>query len=244
VTAPALTVELTGQIGSMTLSLSMEAQGGAGPVVIVGPNGAGKTSVLMSIVGALKPHTGRIVLGDETLFDGARGIDVPIEARRIGFLPQRYALFPHLDVLGNVAFGVGTGARPQREQRARAMLRDLGAEGLAGRRIEALSGGEAQRVALARALAPGPRALLLDEPLASLDLAVRREVRGFLASQLRTLGIPTVIVTHDPGDAAAFAGHVLVLEQGHVVQQGSLASLRADPATPFTRQFANGDAGA
>ena len=240
-TAPALTVELTGEIGPMKLSLAMEAKGDAGPVVIVGPNGSGKTSVLLSIVGALRPRAGRIVLGGATLFDAQRGVDAPVEARRIGYLPQRYALFPHLDVLGNVLFGVPAGTRPQREQRARAALRDLGVEDLAGRRIDGLSGGEAQRVALARALAPGPGALLLDEPLASLDVGVRREVRAFLAAHLRTLGIPTVIVTHDRADAEAFAGHVLVLEQGRVVQQGTLAALRAAPATPFTRQFAAGE---
>jgi len=238
-----LAVELTGQVGALSLALGLEARGGAGPVVIVGPNGSGKTSALMSIVGALKPHSGHVVLGEQPLFDAGRGIDVPVEARGIGFLPQRYALFPHLDVLGNVAFGVAEAERPAREQRARSVLQDLGVEGLARRRVDGLSGGEAQRVALARALAAAPRALLLDEPLASLDAAVRREVRAFLAAQLRTLAIPTVIVTHDRADAEAFAGHVLVLERGRVVQQGSLAGLAAAPATPFTRQFAVQDAG-
>jgi molybdate transport system ATP-binding protein len=233
----ALAVELTGQIGALPLALSMEARGSAGPVVIVGPNGAGKTSALMLIVGALKPRSGRIVLDGEALFDGARGVDVPVEQRRIGFLPQRYALFPHLDVLGNVMFGVGAAPRAARERRARAALRDVGVEELVGRRIATLSGGEAQRVALARALARGPRALLLDEPLAALDAGIRREVRAFLAAHLRTLGIPTVIVTHDRADAEAFAGQMLVLEQGRVVQQGSLAQLEAQPATLFTRQF-------
>jgi len=243
VTTLALAVELTGQVGALKLALALEARGGDGSVVIVGPNGSGKTSVLMSIVGALRPRSGRVVLGEQTLFDAERGIDVPVEARGIGFLPQRYSLFPHLDVLGNVAFGVDAAAWSAREQRARALLQDLGVEALAHRRIGGLSGGEAQRVALARALAADPRALLLDEPLASLDAAVRREVRAFLAAQLRTLGIPTVIVTHDRADAEAFAGHVLVLEQGRVVQQGSLAALAAAPATPFTRQFAVQDSG-
>ena len=232
----ALTVELTGQIGTLPLALSLQARGDAGPVVIVGPNGAGKTSALMLIVGALRPRAGRIVLDGEELFDDARNVDVPVEERRIGFLPQRYALFPHLDVLGNVAFGV-SGPRGERREQARAALRALGVEALSGRRIETLSGGEAQRVALARALARGPRALLLDEPLAALDVGIRREVRAFLAAHLRTLGIPTVIVTHDRADAEAFAGHLLVLEEGRVVQQGSLAALHAEPATRFTRQF-------
>jgi len=242
-TDAALIVELTGQVGTLSLALSLGARASTGPVVIVGPNGSGKTSALLSIVGALRPRGGRVVLGDEVLFDGARGIDVPVEQRRIGFVPQRYALFPHLDVLGNVLFGVGAGARPARVQAARAVLRDLGVEALAGRRIDTLSGGEAQRVALARALARRPRALLLDEPLAALDVGVRREVRQFLAGHLRALGIPTVIVTHDRADAEAFAGHMLVLEEGRVVQQGSLEALRAGPGTRFTRQFARGEPG-
>jgi len=238
---PALTVDVTGQIGALPLALTMEVEGGAGPTVIVGPNGAGKTSALMLIVGALRPRQGRIALGGETLFDGARGVDVPVEERRIGFLPQRYALFPHLDVLGNVMFGVAGPGRARRQQRARATLQSLGVEELAGRRIDTLSGGEAQRVALARALARDPRALLLDEPLAALDVGIRQEVRGFLAAHLQALAIPTVIVTHDRADAQAFAGHMLVLEEGRVVQQGSLAQLKAHPATRFTRRFAASD---
>ena len=237
----ALTVEVTGQIGALPLELALEVEGGTGPTVIVGPNGAGKTSALMLIVGALRPRTGRIVLDGQPLFDGARGVDVPVEARRIGFLPQRYALFPHLDVLGNVMFGVAGPGRARREQQARAALCSLGVEALARRRIDALSGGEAQRVALARALARDPRALLLDEPLGALDVGIRQEVRAFLAAHLQALAIPTVIVTHDRADAEAFAGPMLVLEEGRVVQRGSLAALRAQPATRFTRQFAGSD---
>ena len=238
---PALAVEVTGQIGALPLAVALTVEGGAGPTVIVGPNGAGKTSALMLIVGAMMPRTGRITLGGDTLFDRAQGIDVPVEERRIGFLPQRYALFPHLDVLGNVMFGVAGRGRGRRAQQAHAALQSLGVEGLAHRRIETLSGGEAQRVALARALAREPRALLLDEPLATLDVGIRQEVRGFLAAHLRALAIPTVIVTHDRADAEAFAGHMLVLEEGRVVQQGSLAQLRARPATRFTGQFTGSD---
>jgi len=234
-----LSVDVTGRIGALPLALTLAA-GSDGPTVIVGPNGAGKTSALMLILGALAPHTGQVVLDGETLFDGARGVDVPVEGRRIGFLPQRYALFPHLDVLGNVAFGVGEGRRAAREQQARAALRSLGVEDLAGRRVDTLSGGEAQRVALARALARGPRALLLDEPLAALDVGVRRETRRFLAAHLRALAIPTVIVTHDRADAEALDGDMIVLEEGRVVQQGRLAELAARPATPFVREFAAG----
>jgi molybdate transport system ATP-binding protein len=171
------------------------------------------------------------------LFDRGRGIDVPVERRRIGFLPQRYALFPHLDVLGNVAYGIQRRPRADRTRLAFAALRDLGVEALAARRPHQLSGGEAQRVALARALAQGPRALLLDEPLAALDASLRREVRRFLAKYLHTLSIPTIIVTHDRADAEAFDGEVIVIERGSTVQRGRLSDLAAHPETDFVRQF-------
>jgi molybdate transport system ATP-binding protein len=235
VSAPRLEVELAGVIGSLTIALSFEAA--AGPTVIVGPNGAGKTSVLMMILGALPPRRGRVILDGAVLFDRAAGVDVPIERRRIGFVPQRYALFPHLDVLDNVGYGIEGRTRAERSQRALAALRGLGAEALATRRPDELSGGEAQRVALARSLAHEPRALLLDEPLAALDVGVRREVRRFLAEQLRNLAMPAVIVTHDRTDAEAFGGELIVIEAGAAVQRGHLSDLAARPATDFVRQF-------
>jgi molybdate transport system ATP-binding protein len=234
-----LEVDVAGRIGALPVALALRAS--AEPTVIVGPNGAGKTSVLMMILGALTPRAGRVVLDGAALFDGASGLDVPIEQRRVGYLPQRYALFPHLDVLGNVAFGVSGLGRAARERQALDALRELGVEGLARRRTDALSGGEAQRVGLARALARHPRALLLDEPLAALDVAVRRTVRSFLAAHLRALAIPTVIVTHDRADAEAFGGEVIVLERGAVVQRGRSGELAASPATDFVRTFFTGD---
>ena len=155
---------------------------------IVGPNGAGKTSVLMMILGALAPRRGRVSSTARRCSTRARGVDVPVERRRIGFVPQRYALFPHLDVLANVAYGVAAPSRAERERGAREALAELDAAALAPRRPAELSGGEMQRVALARALAGRPRALLLDEPLAALDVSVRRDVRRFLAERLRALG--------------------------------------------------------
>ena len=237
--AAALEVDVQGTIGDRTVDLTLHAASHAatGPTVIVGPNGAGKTSALMMVLGAMTPHRGRVTLDGRVLFDHERGIDVPVEQRRIAFLPQRYALFPHLDVLGNVAYGIEGATREGRRAQAMAALRDLGAESLAARRPGELSGGESQRVALARALARGPRALLLDEPLAALDASLRREVRRFLAGHLRSLGIPTVIVTHDRDDAEAFDGEVVVLERGSTVQRGHLSDLAAHPRTDFVRQF-------
>lgn len=236
--ASALVVDLAGPVGPGALELEVAFRAAEAPLVVAGPNGAGKTSLLRMILGALPARRGRVTLGDATLFDAAARVDVPVERRGIGFVPQRYALFPHLDVLDNVAFGVQAGARAARRDAAREALAALDAEGLAARRPGELSGGEAQRVALARALAARPRALVLDEPLAALDVTVRRDVRRFLAERLRSWRLPTVVVTHDPADAAAFEGDVLILERGRVTQAGRLADLARAPATEFVRQFA------
>jgi molybdate transport system ATP-binding protein len=235
VSAPALEVEVEAVLGDLSISLALRAA--RGPTVIVGPNGAGKTSALMLILGALTPRRGRIALDEVVLFDGERGVDLPVEHRRIGFLPQRYALFPHLDVLANVAYGIRDRPRADRRRLALAALGDLGVEALAGRRPDQLSAGEAQRVALARALARKPGALLLDEPLAALDAGIRQEVRQFLSTHLRALAIPTLIVTHDRADAEAFDSDLIVIEQGSTVQRGSMSDLAAHPATDFVRQF-------
>jgi molybdate transport system ATP-binding protein len=230
-----LEVELQGTIGDLTIELALTAS--SGPTVIVGPNGAGKTSALMMILGELVPAKGRVALDGVVVFDRARGVDLPVERRGIGYLPQRDLLFPHLDVLGNVAYGLSGRPRAERTQRALAALGELGVEALSTRRPDQLSGGEAQRVALARALAPAPHALLLDEPLAALDVSLRREVRAFVAAHLRRLAIPTLIVTHDRADAEAFDGDVIVMERGRVVQRGRLGEIAARPQTDFVRQF-------
>jgi molybdate transport system ATP-binding protein len=234
-----LEVELRGTIGDLSIELALTVSGG--PTVMVGPNGAGKTSALMMILGALAPAQGRVALDGVVVFDRARGVDLPVERRGIGYLPQRDVLFPHLDVLGNVAYGLAGWPRAERTRRALATLGELGLEALAARRPDQLSGGEAQRVALARALAAAPRALLLDEPLAALDVSLRREVRGFVAAHLRRLAIPTLIVTHDRADAEAFDGDVIVVERGRVAQRGRLPELAAGPQTDFVRQFFDRD---
>lgn len=227
------------QLGSLELDVELRCRGGT--LAVLGPNGSGKTTLLRVLAGALRPERAEITIADAVLHSTERGVALPIEERRVGYVPQGYGLFPHLDVLGNVAFGLTTGSgRLDRDEaigRARTLLTELGCEQLAGRRVDELSGGERQRVALARALVLEPELLLLDEPLAALDPATRREVRGFLAERLRAFGRPTVVVTHDPRDVQALDPEVAIMEAGRVVQQGTLAELRAAPASDLVAEL-------
>lgn len=230
-----LVVDIEVVVGSLALSAALPEDGGT--TVVVGPNGAGKSTLLKSILGVVRPRAGRIALGDEALFDGEGRVDVPTEARRIGYVPQRYALFTHMTVADNVGFGVRGVSASERRDRVAALLDELDIAHLADRKAPSLSGGEAQRVALARALAIRPRALLLDEPMAALDAGARRKVRRFLAERLEQIGIPTVVVSHDDADLEAFGGRVAVIERGRVVQIGRRDELRSEPATEFVREL-------
>jgi molybdate transport system ATP-binding protein len=239
VTPARLHARLAGSIGALAFELELDCA--EGPLVVVGPNGAGKTSLLLLLLGALRPARGRFEIGEQLLFDSAAGVDVPLEARRLGYVPQHYALFPQLSVRENIEFALASSAVPRRSrelrERACAALAELQLEALAERRASALSGGEKQRVALARALSVRPRALLLDEPLAAFDIAARRPTRAFLASYLARLSLPTIIVTHDAADAQALGQRIAVLEAGRIVQTGSWAQLAAQPASEFVREF-------
>ena len=171
-------------------------------------------------------------------------VDVPTEDRGIAYVPQDYALFPHLTAAENVAFALaclpGRRPAPQRREEARALLDRLGVLACADRRPRALSGGERQRVALARALARAPRLLLFDEPFAALDASVRGDVRQYLRERLAELDLPAVFVTHDLADVQALDVPVLVLEGGRVVQRGTVAELQARPATEYVARFCGG----
>jgi ABC-type lipoprotein export system ATPase subunit len=182
------------RVGSFRLDVELE--GDATPTVVIGPNGSGKTTLLGALAGALRPAAGTFVLGDRTLLDVDARVDLPPRARNIGFVPQGYGLFPHLRVLDNVAFGLSTRARRrppgERTERARAALHELGCGDLLDRFPAELSGGEQQRVALCRALVVEPDLLLLDEPLAAVDAAARRVLRGVLASRIAARGRPCI----------------------------------------------------
>jgi molybdate transport system ATP-binding protein len=202
-----------------------------GPVtVLFGPSGAGKTTVLRALAGLDRPDAGRIAFGGETWLDTRAGVDVPPQRRRVGLLFQEHALFPHLRVLGNVAYGLSGLPRPAREARVRevAALVGLGPELLA-RRPTALSGGQRQRVALARALAPSPRLLLLDEPLSALDAPSREELRGELRRAIRAAGVPAVVVTHDRVEALALGDRVAVMAGGEIRQLGPVGEVFSAP---------------
>jgi molybdate transport system ATP-binding protein len=235
----ALAARLSARVGG----LGIEAEIGltAGPLVVIGENGAGKTSLLLLLLGALPVKSGWIEVDGTRLLDTARGLDVPVERRRLGYVPQDYALFPHLSVRKNLDFAL-TSACPSLSRRARservdARLEELGVKTLAERAPATLSGGEKQRVALARALITEPRALLLDEPLAALDIQARGEVREFLARYLAKVGLPSVVVTHDAADARAIGRLIAVLEAGRIIQLGTWAELVEKPASSFVAAF-------
>jgi molybdate transport system ATP-binding protein len=215
-----------------TLDLRLELSIDRETVLLLGPNGAGKSTLLRLLLGVLRPDGGRISLDGRTLFDARERIDLPPEARHLAYVPQDYALFPHLDVLRNATFGLDRLDRDERVHRATEWLERLGVAHLRSRPTSALSGGERQRVALARALGREPRALLLDEPFASLDPIARRQLRAALAGWLREWRLPALIVSHDPADAA-LAQRIAVVERGRLVQQGTADQLRRAPESEF-----------
>ena len=190
-------------------------------LAIVGPSGAGKTMTLRVIAGLVHPGAGHLSLGGRLLQSSESGIWVKPHERGVGYVPQHYALFPHLSVRGNVAFGARGKTREERDRAAAHAMETFRIADVADRPSTKLSGGQQQRVALARALAPAPQALLLDEPFAALDVPLRRELRSELLGIKKREGIPIVLVTHDLADAVAMADDVIVLEDGRVADEGS-----------------------
>jgi molybdate transport system ATP-binding protein len=205
----------------------------------VGESGSGKTLALRLLAGLLEPDEGKIELEGEIYFHSGRSLFVPPEKRSIGYMSQEYALFPHLSALENVAFGLRASGvrRPAARRRAGAMLERLEIADLASRRPSQMSGGQRQRVALARALVLEPHLLLLDEPLAALDMATRRTVRTELAGLLSALPCVTVYVTHSPAEALVFGDLVAVMEAGRVQQMGTRDDLLRHPRSQYVAEF-------
>ena len=204
---------------------------GPGLSVLFGPSGAGKTTILSLLAGLLRPDAGRITLAGDTLFDARVGRDCPPHQRRVALVFQSLALFPHLDALGNVAYGVpGKLGKAERAERAHAWLSRMRVADLAGRYPSSFSGGEAQRVALARALASEPRALLLDEPFSALDQGLVNELSAELVDHVNALSLPAVLVTHDRKLVRALGGELTLLRAGRVEGVGPASELLAELA--------------
>jgi len=235
-----VTLSLAGRAraGDFILQVELAAEAGE-TVAVLGPNGAGKTTLLRALCGLLPLETGRVELDGRVLDDPARRMFVPTEARSIGVVFQDLLLFSTLDVADNVAFGLRASRVRRAEARSQAVawLDRVGLADRAGADVRDLSGGESQRVALSRALAPGPRALLLDEPLAALDVEVRGTVRRELRDHLAIHAGPCVLITHDPLDAAVLADRVVVLEGGRITATGALADLVARPRTAWAAEL-------
>jgi molybdate transport system ATP-binding protein len=222
-------VAVTKRLPGFTLDVAWSA--GDGVAVLFGPSGAGKTLTLQCLAGLIRPDAGRIVVDDRVLFDAATGVDLRPQHRRVGYVFQGYALFPHLTVGQNVAFGLRDRPRAERLARAAEVMERLGLGGLEHRRPGELSGGQRQRVALGRALAIDPALLLLDEPLSALDAPLRRSLRDELRAILSGWGTAAVLVTHDFTEAYQLADRIVIYEGGRVIQSAPRAELLWQPAS-------------
>jgi molybdate transport system ATP-binding protein len=210
----------------------------AGVSVLFGPSGAGKTTLLRCLAGLERPDDGEISFGNETWFSRAQRIFLPPEQRRVGYVPQDYALFPHLTVAGNIGYGLHGLAAAEKKSRVAGVLEWLQLAALASRLPRKLSGGEQQRVALARAVVRKPKLLLLDEPLSALDAPTRERLRNELRRQLLQVGIPTVLVTHDRTEAIALGDQMVVIAHGEVQQTGPVAEVLNHPANLAVAEIA------
>jgi len=227
-----LLADVETRIGALDLQMRLEIHDGE-VVALLGPNGAGKTTLLRAIAGLVATDSCRVELDGQVLEDSSSGRYVPTDQRSIGFVFQDYLLFPHLTVVDNVAFGLR--ARGQADARRRAMewIDQVGLGSRGASKPSELSGGERQRVALARALAPGPRLLLLDEPLAALDATTRVSVRRDLKAHLSSFRGVRLLVTHDPLEAATLADRLVVMENGRLVQTGTPAEVTEHPRSSY-----------
>jgi putative spermidine/putrescine transport system ATP-binding protein len=203
-------------------------------LVLLGPSGCGKTTLLRLIAGLEMPDA-----GGQVLFDGKDVTRLPIERRNVGMVFQSYALFPNMDVTGNIGYGLRVRGTPRNEiqKRVAEMLEMMQLTEFKNRSIDALSGGQRQRVALARAIAPRPQVLLLDEPLSALDARLREQLRQEIDTLLRALGITAIYVTHDQSEAMALGDRICVMDAGRIAQMGSGRDLYHHPANTFVADF-------
>lgn len=202
---------------------------------LVGQSGCGKSSLLRVISGVDRPDSGRIWLDGIEI--ASPSVHVEPEARNIGFMFQDYALFPHLDVTGNILFGLRHLPREEARRRCAEIIERLGLGALAGRFMHMLSGGEQQRVALARALAPQPRLLLMDEPFSNLDRRLHAEIRDSTIALLRDFNTTAVLVTHDPAEALSAGDRIALMHRGRIVQSGTGSELYDQPRSAYAAEF-------
>lgn len=241
-----MSLHFSAQLAQRNFDVSFEVEDGE-RVAILGPNGSGKSTLLAILAGILHPDSGFAQLGEDIFFDlpqispgtaKRRGVWTKPHTRGVSLLSQDPLLFPHMNVLDNVQFGPrskGVGA-PKALSEAKYWLKEVAIEGMGDRRPSQLSGGQAQRVGIARALAANPKLLLLDEPLAALDIAVAPQLRRVLRDVLQ--GQTTLLVTHDLLDAALLSDRIIVLEHGRIVEQGPTGKLLSHPKTKFTAGLA------
>jgi molybdate transport system ATP-binding protein len=223
-------------LGALELEVALRVRPGE-CLALAGPSGAGKTTILRIAAGLVRPARGLVEANGETWLDTERGIDLPPERRRCGYVFQEYALFPHLSAWQNVAYPLTGIPRAKRRERAHQLLDRFGMREMADARPRTLSGGERQRVAVARALARRPTVLLLDEPLSALDARTRAGAARELAAVLREVDVPALLVTHDFAEAAQLGDRVGVIDAGRVVQVGTPSELAAAPRSAFVADF-------
>jgi molybdate transport system ATP-binding protein len=226
-----LSVDVEKKLGALKLAVRFEAAGGA--TALFGPSGSGKTSVVNMIAGLLKPDRGAIALNGTTLFDAARGLNVPPHRRHIGYVFQEGRLFPHLSVRQNIDYGRRMSGHPRNTEEFARIVELLGIAPLLDRRPRLLSGGERQRVAIGRALLMRPRLLLLDEPLASLDFGHKHEILPYLIRLRDEAKVPMVYVSHTAAEVRQIATTVVRVDAGQVTASGGLELLdKADTNYP------------
>jgi molybdate transport system ATP-binding protein len=229
--SPELSVQvgLSRGIGDRPFSVDVEFQVPPGITILFGPSGAGKSTILQVIAGLLAPDSGRVALGNEVWSDTGAGINKPPHQRRVAYVFQSLALFPHMTALKNVAYGISRDLTAgERQERAHHLLHRLEVAHLAHRKPRTFSGGEAQRVALARALAIDPQVLLLDEPFSALDRELRMQLGSLVQELVRDLKIPVLQVTHAHGEARKMGDRVILVKDGRIDAEGKVGDVLRD----------------
>lgn len=214
-------IEIDFDLAQGTFAMTLAARIEARTTAIFGPSGAGKTTALDVIAGLRRPIRGRIAVGGLVLLDTKVGVDLPPRQRHVGYVPQDVALFPHMNVRRNLLYGSHPGISPDLAR----VVEMLEIDGLLDRRVSALSGGERQRAAIGRALMSGPSLLLLDEPLAAVDVPLRKRILPYLERVRDALRIPIIYVSHDRDEVRGLADHVLLIESGKLIGSGPPATV-------------------